>query len=126
MIPVSHYNAQTKWTMVYGVLLFLGWITSIILGQTFKTLPFIVWNEHYKSLTGKAQIPLPAALYSDLLFRYQYYIYFASMTVLLTGILLAQALVIQIALMMWIITALLYVLNVLKIVFHKPHLNHVH
>lgn len=125
MIPLVHYTTQTKWTMLYGILLFLGWITSIILGQTFKTLPFIVWNEHYKSLTGKADIPLPAALFSELLLRYQYYIYFASMTVLLTGIWLDQTLVIQFALLMWVLTALLYVVNVFKIIFHKPLLNHV-
>ncbi|REA63086.1 hypothetical protein DSL64_05565 [Dyadobacter luteus] len=126
MIPVAHYGSQTKWTIAYGILLFIGWISSIIMGQTFKTLPFIIWNEHYNSLTGKADIPLPASLYAEILLKYQNYFYFISMAVLLAGILSAQILMIQVALLMLIVTALLYVANVFKIILHKPLNNHVH
>src|SRR5690606_3055960 len=34
---------DNRWTLLYGMLLFMGWISSLILGMTFKTLPFIVW-----------------------------------------------------------------------------------
>ncbi|HEY0899927.1 MAG TPA: cytochrome C oxidase subunit I, partial [Sphingobacteriaceae bacterium] len=30
--------------MLYGFCIFFGWVTAMILGMTFKTLPFIVWN----------------------------------------------------------------------------------
>jgi len=59
LIPVVYYSEGYRWTMVYGTLIFLGWITNIILGKTFKTLPFIIWNNQYKHLSGKAKIPLP-------------------------------------------------------------------
>ncbi len=36
-----------------GFLLIYGFFTGIILGQTYKTLPFIVWLYHYQSLVGK-------------------------------------------------------------------------
>jgi len=49
--------------IAYGILAILGWITALALGMTFKTLPFIVWNNHYKNLNGKGKIPLPKELY---------------------------------------------------------------
>ena len=38
---------NTNMIISYGFIIFFGWITAIILGMTFKTLPFIVWNKVY-------------------------------------------------------------------------------
>src|SRR5690606_23152382 len=47
VIPVLISLSDVRWSTLYGIFLFLGWISSLILGKTFKTLPFIIWNRHY-------------------------------------------------------------------------------
>ncbi len=105
--------------LLYGFSLFFVFITSIILGQTYKTIPFIIWLVEYKALVGKVKTPLPKELYSEKLAEWQFYFYISSIISLIAGILLANHLVIEIGAVLLLITALLYNINVFKIVFHK-------
>ena len=118
-IPVVLWSNQTKWTALYGTLIFLGWITGIILGKTFKTLPFIVWNKRYKNLNGTAKIPMPKHLYSETLIKYQYYLYIATLICTVLAIALNQHLIMLIATIFWIVIAVLYGYNVFRIIFHQ-------
>lgn len=119
LIPVIHFSKGTQWTILYGTLLFMGWITSIILGMTFKTLPFIIWNAHYKNLSGKVKVPMPKHLYDESLVTYQFWSFIAALIVLALGIVLQQILIIRLGLGLWIIVAAIYFYNVLKIFLHK-------
>lgn len=122
MIPMVYYSQGYQWTMLYGTLLFMGWITSIILGKTFKTLPFIIWNGHYKHLSGKVKVPLPKHLYSENLTIWQFRIFIAALLVLAAGI-IAQCLpIIQIGLVLWLVVSVLYGVNVFKLLLHKTKL----
>jgi hypothetical protein len=105
--------------LLYGFSLFFVFITSIILGQTYKTIPFIIWLVQYKALVGKTKTPLPKELYSEKLSEWQFYFYIASIISLITGILLANHYVIEIGAFLLMVTAILYNINVFKIVFHK-------
>ena len=118
-IPVVLLYTQTKWTSLYGTLIFLGWITGIILGKTFKTLPFIIWNKRYKNLNGKIKIPMPKDLYHGGLIPYQYYLYLSTLLLTCAGIVLEQATLLQITGILWIIVSLVYGYNVFHVIFHK-------
>ena len=119
MIPMDYYSQGYQWTMLYGTLLFMGWITSIILGKTFKTLPFIIWNGHYKHLSGKVKVPLPKHLYSEKLTIWQFRIFIAALLVLVTGIIAQYLPVIRIGLLLWLAVSVLYCVNVFKLLLHK-------
>lgn len=119
LIPVVYYSEGYRWTMVYGTLIFLGWITNIILGKTFKTLPFIIWNTHYKHLTGKAKIPLPKDLFSEKLTIWQFRLFIAAFLIFALGLALQQLTVIRIGLVLWLAVAVIYCLNVFKLIFHQ-------
>lgn len=119
LIPVVYYSEGYRWTMVYGTLIFLGWITNIILGKTFKTLPFIIWNTHYKHLTGKAKIPLPKDLFSEKLTIWQFRLFIAAFLVFALGLALQHLMVIRVGLVLWLAVAVLYCLNVFKLIFHQ-------
>lgn len=120
VIPVLISLSDVRWSTLYGIFLFLGWISSLILGKTFKTLPFIIWNRHYKSLHGKMKLPLPKDLYNERWLRYQFWIFIAAMSILCVGVLIDELLIIRVGLFTWIIVAILYVLNVAKVLLHKP------
>lgn len=118
-IPLVHIYQSSTATIVYGTLLFMGWITGIILGKTFKTLPFIIWNDRYKELTGRVQVPLPRDLYLEWLVQWQFWLYLAALIVLVTGISLANIVVIRLGTVLWAALAMVYAFNVGLIIFHK-------
>ncbi len=119
LLPAVYFSTGYRWAMLYGTLLFMGWITSIILGKTFKTLPFIIWNNHYKNLSGKVKIPLPKDLYSEKLTIWQFRIFIAAFSVFALGIIAQQIIVIRIGAVLWVVVAILYNINVFKLMFHK-------
>ncbi len=108
-----------KIIMLYGFSIFFIFITSIILGQTYKTIPFIIWLVVYTNMVGKAKTPLPKELYSEKLAIWQLYIYVLAVLILLAGIISGIHLIVEAGGLFLIVTAILYNINVFKIVFHK-------
>jgi len=106
-------------TNLYGTMLFMGWITAIILGKTFKTLPFIVWVKHYEHLAGKVKTPLPGELYNNGLLRLQTLFFALFCLMFFAGIFVAKPLLIKGGLLCLILTATFYLLNVLVLLLHK-------
>ncbi|MFT4019135.1 MAG: hypothetical protein QM668_19380 [Agriterribacter sp.] len=122
LVPFVLYANDSRWGIGYGAFLFMGWITGLILGKTFKTLPFIVWNRHYKNLSGKAKIPLPKNLYSEALVQWQFRIFIAAMVLLAAGILMNNTIIVQVASVFWLLLATIYLFNVMKVLLHKKTL----
>ena len=110
---------QTRIEIAYGMLIVLGFLTALVLGQTYKTLPFIIWLQKYQSKVGKIKVPLPQELYSEKIAGYHYYSFVLGIAVLILGILISQLIVIQTGAVLMIITAVLYNYNVFKIILHK-------
>ncbi|WP_226063754.1 hypothetical protein [Kaistella polysaccharea] len=119
LIPAVYFSNGYRWTMLYGTLIFMGWITSIILGKTFKTLPFIIWNDHYKNLSGKVKVPLPKDLYSEKLTIWQFRIFISAFLVFALGLVLQNVMVIRFGAALWCVVAIIYNVNVFKLIFHK-------
>lgn len=118
-LPLVLQNSSGQWVTLYAIWIFLGWITSIILGMTFKTLPFIIWNLRYKGMNGMANLPMPKDLYSQRLLNVQYYVFLLSLlaTTLAVGLKLRWA--INACTYLWIILAASYLINVFKVLLHK-------
>lgn len=106
--------------ITYGFIIFFGWITAIILGMTFKTLPFIVWNKVYHNLAGKGKTPNPKDLYNSTVFKWMVVSYILGFVLFSSGILLHFTIVLQIAASLLVLTSLLYNWNVIKLLMHKP------
>ncbi|HRR23580.1 MAG TPA: cytochrome C oxidase subunit I, partial [Bacteroidia bacterium] len=107
-------------SLSYGFLIFFGWITAIILGMTFKTLPFIVWNKVYHKRSGIGKTPNPKDLFSNTVFKLMSVAYIAGLLLFVIGSLMIHLLLIQCGAVLILAAASLYVFNVLKVVTHKP------
>ncbi len=107
----------------YGFGIIFGFITTIILGQIYKTLPFIIWLERYQTHVGKFKTPLPRELYSETLAKYQLYIYLISYGIAFFGMYFKHEQVLNIGIIGLIITALINLYNILKMTFHKTQLS---
>ncbi|MEO7484662.1 MAG: cytochrome C oxidase subunit I [Ferruginibacter sp.] len=111
---------KLKLILSYGFLIFFGWITAIILGMTFKTLPFIVWNKVYHHLSGLRKTPNPKDLFSSNIFKAMAIIYISGFIIFATGILFSSTMLLKAGAVLLLLTAVLYNWNVLKLFVHKP------
>ncbi|MCF6366816.1 MAG: hypothetical protein L3J35_11500 [Bacteroidales bacterium] len=115
-------NYNMSFNTAYGVSLLLGFLTSLILGQMYKTLPFIVWLKLYQDKVGKFKIPMPAHIYSERVANWHYYTFLIAFFTLLIGIFAKESIIIQVSSGAFLITASLYSYNTFKILFHKEKL----
>ena len=112
-------TVNTKMVLLYGFVIFFGWITAIIFGMTFKTLPFIIWNKVYHLHAGLGKTPNPKDLFSSKIFIAMCFIYLFGFALFISGIYFAKIIILQAAAALLIVTALLYNWNVFKMFFHK-------
>lgn len=106
--------------LTYGFCIFFGWITAIIFGMTFKTLPFIVWNKVYHDKAGLGKTPNPKELFSDKIFLWMGIFYLAGFVLFASGVLISNETILKFASILLLITAILYNGNVWKAITHKP------
>lgn len=108
------------YTALYGALLFMGWISSLILGQTFKTLPYIVWARHYQHLTGSSLIPMPADLLSHKILHAQFVFFLVFTGIFYAAMFCKSPVWIITGLSCFLIVALLYLANVIVVLMYSP------
>ena len=116
-------NITERISMAYGVTLLIGFITSLIMGQTYKTLPFIIWLKVYRNKVGRGKIPLPKELYSEKAATFQLWFFASGFFILLTGIIVSNAYLIRLGGIFLFLAILLYNYNLYKIVLHKAIVN---
>ncbi len=114
------FNAFSDIGLLYGFCVFFGWITAIILGMTFKTLPFIVWNKVYHKSGFKGKLPAPKELFSEKAFTIMTVFYISGFALLIIGIVLDGVMVLKAGATAMLLAALLYAYNTVKILLHKP------
>lgn len=106
--------------LAYGFCIFFGWITAIIFGMTFKTLPFILWNKTYHTKAGLGKTPNPRELFSNKLFLYMAAAYLLGFILFVVGILIKNEILLKVGAGLLVISAVLYNGNVFKMAFHQP------
>ncbi len=113
------YAFLMRATTLYGFTIIFGLITTLILGQTYKTLPFVVWLDKYTEWVGKTKTPLPRELYSEKIAGAHFYIYLLFIITMVLGLVLDQIFLIRIGSYLLLLVAILYNMNVFKMIFHK-------
>lgn len=120
IVGLTFFSTSSKIVLLYGFCIFFGWITAIILGMSFKTLPFILWNQKFSLLAGKGKTPSPKDLFSDTIFRWMTRFYLAGFLLFCAGILLQMQVVIVTAAVLIFVCAILYNMNIIRMFKAKP------
>ncbi len=113
---------QYRIDIAFITTIIFGFLTSLILGQTYKTFPFIIWLKRYQGKVGKQKTPLPQELYSDKIAQWHTNSHLIAFILLIIGELSALVWLIQISAVIFIFTAVLYNYNVYKIIFYKKQI----
>lgn len=123
IVTISIFSKENaSLSLSYGVLILFGWVTAIILGMTFKTLPFIVWNKVYHHRSGLSKTPNPKDLFSNSAFKIMSVAYLLGLVLFVTGSLLSHLILLKAGAVLILAAAILYVFNVIKIITHKPNI----
>ncbi len=116
IIPVEkNYNMAT----LYGFCIFFGWLTAIILGMTFKTLPFIVWNKVYRRISHAGKTPVPKDLFKESIFNWMAITYILGFIIFVLGLIFSISLILKIGAFSLFASAILYIFNVIIILTHQ-------
>jgi hypothetical protein len=111
-------NLTVPLSVTYGSAIVLGFITSLVMGQTYKTLPFIVWLQVYRGRIGKVVLPLPKDLYSEKVAVAQLWLFAAGFALFLVGISASINNLLLSGGALLFLSVALYNINVFKIIFH--------
>jgi len=113
-------NSHSNIVMLYGFCIFFGWITAIIMGMTFKTLPFIVWNRVYHKKAHAGKTPAPKELFSEHIYHAMLISYLAGFVIFIIGIITLNQWVLKAGALALMAAAVLYVSNTGKTLLHQP------
>ncbi len=119
LAAIQSTGENMRLIIVYGFVIFFGWITALILGMTFKTLPFIIWNKVYQQIAGKKATPNPKELYHAEIFRGMTLCYLLGFPLFLIGILCSQVNILHAGAFLLLASSVLYIFNILKLMTHK-------
>ena len=108
-----------RWVVLYGFVVFFGWITAMILGMTFKTLPFIIWNKVYHLEAGMNKTPNPKDLFNNNVFNWMSLFYIIGFILFIIAVSSSNYFLLKLASILLLLTASLYNWNVMKLLFHK-------
>lgn len=116
-LHIGNFNGEIY--ILYGFQIFFGWLTAIILGMTFKTLPFIVWNIKYSKIAYKGKVPAPKDLFQESIMRGMTISYILGFVLFLLGYLIDILFVVKAGILFLLLTAVFYNWNIFKIILHK-------
>src|SRR5690606_10234984 len=105
--------------MIYGFSIFFGWLTAIILGMTFKTMPFIVWNKVYRNKAYQGKTPAPKEIFDDGIYKIMLHSYLVGFILFIIGMIIRIPVILKVGALALLIAAILYVYNVIIIAVHK-------
>jgi hypothetical protein len=116
---MSRNEQVPQMVLLYGFCIFFGWITAIIMGMTFKTLPFIIWNKVYTN-RAEGKTPAPKELFSEQLFQGMAAAYLTGFALFFLGMIFMTDILLKSGAVCLLAAAVLYTANVLKTAFHQP------
>ncbi|MBS1522119.1 MAG: hypothetical protein JST50_14040 [Bacteroidetes bacterium] len=109
-------GAPVSMITAYGYSFFGGFITTLIMGQTFKTLPFIIWIHLTKP--DRLQELQPKDLYNEHLVMLQLGLYLPGFLLFLSGILIHSPYLMYPGCVMMIVASVIYCAHSVHVVFH--------
>lgn len=116
---IAGFKTDFNLSAFYVTVLIIGFVATLILGQFYKTLPFIVWLKIYKPFVGKEKTLLPKDLYNYTILKYQFYTHVSGFVVFFSSLLLNLISLFYLGIGLLMIGAILFLINVMQVVLHK-------
>lgn len=111
---------RERLALAYGLLALPGFVGSVIVGQLYKILPFLVWLHRFSAYVGLMRVPAASDLLPQRPQRAQWLLMHAGMVLLLGGILAGVAAARASGAALLVASALLFTRNMVVIWRRRP------
>lgn len=120
--PASPGDEPARILLAYGIAGVSGWAGIMLIGNSYKILPFLVWYHRYRQLAGTRPVPVVADIYSEPIARATLVIHTAATLVAMAGALLGELDILRTGGVVLLAGALLHLGSLLHIVgaHHAP------
>jgi hypothetical protein len=102
----------------YGALALLGWVSVMIIGMTYKIIPFLVWHHRYSDHVGLRPVPTATEFLGDWLPRIGFWLLHAGIATTVAGLILESVLAIRAGTIVLAMAALGFALALSRIYRH--------
>lgn len=109
------YERIINLTLIYGILFLIGFASTLIVGQMYKIVPFLVWYHKYSSKVGIENVPMLRTMFKESLAEYQFYLMISGMIMALIGLGLQIQFILLIGFVTLFISSLIFAYNMIKI-----------
>ncbi len=107
----------------YAVLALLGWMSVMIIGMTYKILPFLVWHHRYSDFVGLRSVPTATEFVGEDLPVVGFWILHCGIPTLIIGLIFQSAPIIQVGTMFLATAGAIFAVALFLIYRHlAPHL----
>ncbi len=63
--PLTTDGEPARWLLAYAAAGMLGWAGSMLVGNSYKILSFLIWFHRYRPLVGREPVPVATEIYSE-------------------------------------------------------------
>jgi len=112
-------NSLSQAMMIYIASILLGLYINLVIGITYRTLPFIAWLYRFQKYVGKVKVPKPDELYNSHIANIQFILHIAMFISIISAIILHNQILTKISGILMVLSATLFTINVFRIVLFK-------
>ncbi len=109
------YESIVNLTLVYGIIVIYGFFGTLILGQMYKIVPFLVWYHKYSSKVGIEIVPMLKDMFNEKLAEYQLYLLLGGIVISSSGLLINKGIVVLIGFILLLTNSIIFTINMIKI-----------
>lgn len=63
--PLTPDGEPARWLLAYAAAGMLGWFGSMLVGNSYKILSFLIWFHRYRPLVGREPVPVASEIYNE-------------------------------------------------------------
>lgn len=109
------YENYTNLTLIYGFMIIVAYISTLIVGQMYKIVPFLVWYHKYSGKVGIEKVPMLKDMFNEKLADYNLYLMLAGIVLSELAFLLQLNFLLLIGFVTLFVSSLIFSFNMFKV-----------
>ncbi|WP_337865531.1 hypothetical protein [Ignavibacterium sp.] len=109
------YENYTNLTLIYGFMIIVAYISTLIVGQMYKIVPFLVWYHNYSGKVGIEKVPMLKDMFNEKLADYNLYLMLMGIALSVLAFLLQLNLLLLIGFATLFVSSLIFSFNMFKV-----------
>lgn len=109
------YENYTNLTLIYGFMIIVAYISTLIVGQMYKIVPFLVWYHKYSGKVGIEKVPMLKDMFNEKLADYNLYLMLMGIALSVLAFLLQLNLLLLIGFTTLFVSSLIFSFNMFKV-----------